>query len=550
LPAAGRFSKGVVCALLVLAALFLLAEESRAADVYLLQGEIRKGRVSMMERDGMNYAALDEMLSNLGFASSGVEGGFVVTYSGKKVEFWNGSNIARLSGTVYSMLGVVFSQDGHWWGEAESSLKVISLFLKSVERPFDIRWSSGRSADVPLPKGLEAAPRLNAPPPVTSSRQVLPGGLASITKVRWGEQANAYRAVIDVSEQVDADLKRYPDRVEVTFKKTAARAMSENSPWPPLQVASSQSGDDAVMVFRHDAGRVESFWLTEPPRYVVDFYFGSGTKPAVINATPVGTPAQRGPLPGVIQTRPGAPGGGDASSKKLLIVVDAGHGGNDPGALGNSLREKDINLKASLELSEILKAKGFDVKLTRADDRYLKLAERTAFANNSNADIFISLHCNALPKGKHASGTELYLMAETTDRDALNLAIIENRELSGDAQSAAEINEAADKRTRLLLQILGEMQQNDKIIQSTTLAEYLYDKMRGDGFSIRKVQQAPFFVLRGAGMPALLVEMGYITEAKDANQLNSQAYRKKMMNSLAMGISNYLSNGAGEGGGL
>ena len=545
MPAAWHFKKNAVCAVLFFAVFFLMAGESFALDVYLVQGEIRKGRVSMMERDGMNYAALDEMLANLGFAASAAEGGFVVTYSGKKVEFWNGSNIARLSGMVYCMQGVVFFQDGHWWGEAKSSLMVISQFLKSAGRPHDISWSSGKGADIPLPKNLEAAPRLNVPPPAASSRVAPSGDSASISRVRWGEQVNAYRAVIDVSSQVEADLKEYPDRAEVTFKKAVTSSISENSPWLPLRVTSSQSGDDAVMTFRHSAGKIKGFWLMEPPRYVVDFYFKGETAPAP-SGTPPGEAAPRDPAAGIIQTKPGQPGG--SPSKKPLIVVDAGHGGNDPGAVGNNLREKDINLKASLELSEILRKMGFDVKLTRTDDRYLKLAERTAYANNNNADIFISLHCNALPKGRHASGTELYLMAETTDKDALNLAIIENRELSVDAQSAAEINEAADRRTRLLLQILGEMQQNDKIIQSTTLAEFMYERMRGDGFSIRKVQQAPFFVLRGAGMPSLLVEMGYITEAKDAKQLNSQPYRKKMMNSLATGISNYLKSGLGEGG--
>ena len=112
----------------------------------------------------------------------------------------------------------------------------------------------------------------------------------------------------------------------------------------------------------------------------------------------------------------------------------------------------------------------------------------------------------------------------------------------------AEVKATADRKTTLLLEILGNMQQNEKINQSTTLAEYIYNKMRGDNFSIRKVLQAPFFVLKGAGMPALLVEMGYITEANDAKNLNSQEYRKKMMNSLAMGISNYLKTGLVEGG--
>jgi N-acetylmuramoyl-L-alanine amidase len=92
------------------------------------------------------------------------------------------------------------------------------------------------------------------------------------------------------------------------------------------------------------------------------------------------------------------------------------------------------------------------------------------------------------------------------------------------------------------------MQQSDKISESTTLAEFLYDRLKASGFKIRNVRQAPFFVLRGAGMPALLVEMGYITEASDAKQLNSQAFRKKMMDSIASGILNYLGKRPGEGG--
>ena len=138
-------------------------------------------------------------------------------------------------------------------------------------------------------------------------------------------------------------------------------------------------------------------------------------------------------------------------------------------------------------------------------------------------------------------------MAEQSDADALNLAIMENRELSGGAENAAEVNAAADAKTRLLLKILGDMQQSDKINESTTLAEFLYDRIKGVGFKIRNVRQAPFFVLRGAGMPAVLVEMGYITDAGDAKKLNSQIERKKMMDALAQGIKNYLTKRPGEG---
>jgi N-acetylmuramoyl-L-alanine amidase len=127
--------------------------------------------------------------------------------------------------------------------------------------------------------------------------------------------------------------------------------------------------------------------------------------------------------------------------------------------------------------------------------------------------------------------------------------VLENKESSGEPQSSAEENAASDKRTNLLLKILIDMQQNDKINESTNLAEFLYEKTRKEGFSLRKVRQAPFFVLRGAEMPALLIEMGYITEAKDSKQLNSQAYRKKMMNSIATGILHYLKSRQEGGGG-
>jgi N-acetylmuramoyl-L-alanine amidase len=280
----------------------------------------------------------------------------------------------------------------------------------------------------------------------------------------------------------------------------------------------------------------------------VDFYFSGSTaaSPEAAAIRPEEPPQAANT--GMINTLP-TPSTSANAGKQYIVVVDAGHGGQDPGAIGNGLKEKDINLKASLELAASLKNLGLGVKLSRTDDRYLKLAERTAFANSEKADVFISLHCNALPKGQHASGMELYLMDQPTDRAAFNLAVLENREAGGEARDSAEETALSDSRTNLLLKILIDMQQNDKINESTNLAEFLYERTRRDGFSLRKVRQAPFFVLRGAEMPALLIEMGYITEAKDAKQLNSQEYRKKMMDSIATGIMHYLKSRQEGGGG-
>ena len=226
-------------------------------------------------------------------------------------------------------------------------------------------------------------------------------------------------------------------------------------------------------------------------------------------------------------------------SKRPIVVLDAGHGGHDPGAVANGIREKDINLRATLQLGKMLEENGIDVRYTRKTDVYLKLAERTAFANDNKANVFVSIHCNAMPKGKNAAGLEFYIMAPPSDKDAMQLAIYENKEISGGAETSQDI-QRADQKTRLLLKILGDMQQNDKINESTTLTEVLHRSANSSGLPMRKVRQAPFYVLRGAGMPSVLIEMGYLTDRAEARKLNTAEYREALCRSFANGIVTYI----------
>ena len=225
--------------------------------------------------------------------------------------------------------------------------------------------------------------------------------------------------------------------------------------------------------------------------------------------------------------------------KRPIVVLDAGHGGHDPGAVANGIREKDINLKAALQLGEMLKTYGIDVRYTRKTDVYLKLGERTAFANDNKANVFVSIHCNAMPKGKAAAGLEFYIMAPPSDKDAMQLAIYENKEISGGAETPQDV-QRADQKTRLLLKILGDMQQNDKINESTSLTEVLHSSANSSGLPMRKVRQAPFYVLRGAGMPSVLIEMGYLTDRAEAQKLNTASYREALCRSFAKGIVTYI----------
>ena len=539
-----------------------------ASQMDLIEGGVRKGPVTVMERDGMFFISLGEVLTRLDYAPAPIRDGFTVTFSGRMIEFWNGSNIARVNGAVSPLTAAVNFDGVHWWGESASSLQAIKMFLSSASRTSDIILVPAAAAsqgNIPVNPALPVAPAPvpSAPIPPTPSVSTDPQTMSStpvmspgviISRVRWGEQMDAYRAVVDISGQAEVVMTESPGRAEVTFQGTGTLFSSGRSPWPQISVEARRTNEGVTLVFSHSSPRIRGFWVADPPRYVVDFYFSGAEPEPILPSRASNENIDAGYVPatvpntGRIETTPQR--GAAPARNNFLVVIDAGHGGHDPGAVGNNLREKDMNLLAALQLGISLKALGIDTRLTRQDDRFLRLAERSDIANAADADVFISLHCNALPAGRRASGFEIYLMAEHTDQDALNLAIAENRELSGDAESIQEVNAASDRKTRLLLQILGDMQQSDKLNESTNLAEFVHDKVRGAGIAIRGVRQAPFYVLRGAGMPAMLLEMGYITDAGDARKLNSQTDRKKMMDAVASGIMSYLTQRPGEGGRL
>ena len=144
---------------------------------------------------------------------------------------------------------------------------------------------------------------------------------------------------------------------------------------------------------------------------------------------------------------------------------------------------------------------------------------------------------NALPSKKSMTGIEIYIMALPTDKDAMNLAKIENREY---VEGKGMNTENVDRKTELLLHILGDMQQNNKISASMNFATMLYNSGVRSGLPMRRVAQAPFFVLRGAGMPAVLVETGFVTNANEAQSLNTQPYQQRIANALCEGIVNYI----------
>lgn len=217
--------------------------------------------------------------------------------------------------------------------------------------------------------------------------------------------------------------------------------------------------------------------------------------------------------------------------KIRTIVIDPGHGGKDPGAVYNNMREKDIVLEISKYLYDYLKADPeLSVHLTRKTDIFIPLEERTAIANKLKADIFISIHANAA-KNTAASGVETFVFNVTNDRAALEVAALENQ--------------ATTKSISDLQGILKDILKYSKLEESVSLAGSVQSKLvKQVGASSKQnlgVKQAPFYVLVGATMPAILVETGFISNKQDAARLKSSAYRKKVAKGIYDGLKEYIS---------
>jgi N-acetylmuramoyl-L-alanine amidase len=337
--------------------------------------------------------------------------------------------------------------------------------------------------------------------------------------------------VADCSDGTNPEVKVASGKISMTFTRALDNLQGVPSPYENVKAELTRNADgSASLAFFATGVRVEKLVLSDPRRIVLDFIFAV---PTTIREVPAAAPdpAKNAVVP--------APSSRETVKKpgKILVVLDPGHGGNDPGAVGNGLKEKDINLAVGLKMEKVLKAKGFDVKMTRKTDVYLKLQERTDIANKAKGDMFVSIHVNSLPPGQNSTGFEIYLMALPTDKDALALAKIENREYLEDK---AGNGAASDRRTEVLLKILGDMQQNNKISESTIAAEVLFKAGNNGKLPMKRVAQAPFFVLRGATMPAVLLEMGFITNTRESKLLAHPGYQQRIADAMADGIYNYL----------
>jgi len=284
-----------------------------------------------------------------------------------------------------------------------------------------------------------------------------------------------------------------------------------------LELGATRIGATLRVSFDRAPATRRVYRLDDPPRLVLDFYRSAP-------AAPGGTPA--------------APGGAPAAEGMRVIVIDPGHGGSDPGALGPSgLQEKELTLDIARRVAALLQEDtGVRVLLTRSTDRFMALRERTTLANRERADLFVSIHANSAPAAA-ATGAETYfLSSEATDNAARQAAAAENRVI------ALEANTKGASRD-LLRSILWDLAQSDFQQESSRLAEGVQNTLdRALRLPSRGVKQAPFYVLGGAAMPAILVEVGFMTNPAEEQRLRDDGYRDRIARAIAAGLGGYKRN--------
>jgi N-acetylmuramoyl-L-alanine amidase len=231
---------------------------------------------------------------------------------------------------------------------------------------------------------------------------------------------------------------------------------------------------------------------------------------------------------------------------RYLVMVDPGHGGEDDGAHGRKgLVEKDVALELGKELAAQLAAAGFEARLTRDQDLFVPLWDRARLANAEHADLFISLHLNADPS-RSAKGSEVYFLSPTSgDPSTADLAAVENARPGTPGPALPGTAAPAEPDTdQVVAGILDNLAQEAYLRDSERLAVAIQGQLNHlGGIRQRGVKQAPFVVLRGAAMPAVLVETAFISNPREEARLRDPAFRTRVAQAITRGVRRFLAGG-------
>ncbi len=349
-----------------------------------------------------------------------------------------------------------------------------------------------------------------AAPPIWAQRAVV--------EVSADTSASSTRLVLTHSRQVTYDVLVSRGKVEIVYAEPVQLVPAE-SRLDDRILQRYQLKDDHRLVLNTGPGfrSYETFELSNPFRLVIDLL-----------GTTAGGAEEIAPAP-------------RRDPNEKIIVIDPGHGGIEQGAVGpTGLREKDVTLDLARRLKSVLeKNEDISVVLTRDEDRLVGLDERTAIANHNRATLFFSIHLNASPRTTARGAETYFLSAEATDDEARTLAALENRASGVDEKSVYFGNgDSSD-----LDLVLWDLAQNQYLAESSVLAESMQRRLNElTGTPDRGVRQAPFRVLMGATMPAILVEVGFVSNPEEEERFKVLGYRNQVVSAMAAAVQEFLAD--------
>ncbi len=340
----------------------------------------------------------------------------------------------------------------------------------------------------------------------------------ALAQPRVGTEEGLTRLVFSIPGEASFSLDRQGQELSIRFQGTPPRALKTplNTPQVAGYRATPIPGGSIYVVTLKAATQYRTLELANPRRLVLEV---RSNKRTATQTTARPRNPYRAPAP--------------------VVVLDPGHGGADPGAVG-FVREATTVLDVALRTQRLLEARGIRVIMTRTTDRHLSadkatdLGLRAALAD-SKRTVFVSIHANAAERA--AQGIEVYYFGETIDQRLLSKAILEN---GGGALGQRLTREARSMAQRLVSDLLA--QANLKFSEQLAI-KTLRSMVRETGAISRGVQTAPFYVIRNARIPAILVEIGFVNHPVEGNKLASSAYRQQLASGLAGGIITFLNSG-------
>lgn len=386
----------------------------------------------------------------------------------------------------------------------------------------------------------------------------------SVNALRIGTEPEKTRIVVDLSRRAEfrAFVLQNPARLVLDLPAFDWRAKTPASPPGSLAGAirngALQPGISRIVIdLKSPATLKSAFILPAGPgvsdRVVMDLQrvmgaydatkermFGSlSTRAPAVGENPPPAPNVKsaGAAPNAPAEEEPAPAPKPGKGPKPMIVIDAGHGGDDPGAIGDGgKREKDVTLAVAKELGKQLEATGrYRVHLTRASDKFIKLQDRVAIGRKNGGDLFISLHADSIDK-PGVSGASIYTLSnKASDAQTAKLAARENRaDLIAGVDLSHEDKEVAN--------ILIDLAMRDTMNQSKFFANMIVKQAQRNGIKMLEKPHrfAGFAVLKAPDIPSVLIEMGFMSNKNEVSQLTTPAHRQKIARTIVSGIDGYF----------